>query len=178
MRPLGVAAIAGWAIIVGGSLALGKIGAGADTASAQPAAASPPLVHGVNFEVRSLIDETFCVEANGPTATTPAVRLALCTGRVEQRWTFTDGADGSSVVVGKDGMCWDVDNSARDPKPLEVSTCTYRANQGFTVTPAGLIEELQSGDCLTVTPATTSGAIVLDRCQNPAVRAQLWRLAQ
>ena len=178
MRPLGVAAIAGWAIIVGGTLALGKVGAGADTASAQPEAASPPLVHGVNFQVKSLIDETFCMEANGPTATTAAVQLARCTGRVAQRWTFTDGASGSSVVVGNDGMCWDVDHSVKGPKPLEVSTCTYRADQAFVVTPAGLIEDVQSGDCLTVTPPTTSGAVLLDRCQNPAVPAQLWRLVQ
>ena len=177
MRPLGVAAIAGWAIIVGGSLALGKIGAGADAGPAQPMAQSPPLVHGVNFQVKSVIDETFCMEANGPIATTAAVQLAQCTGRGEQRWTFTDGANGSSLVVGKDGMCWDVDHSVGGPRPLEVSTCTYRANQGFAVTPAGLIEEVQSGDCLTVTPQTTSGAIVLDRCENPAVPAQLWRLA-
>ena len=178
MRPIGVAGIAGWAIIVGGTLALGKIGAGADAASAPPAAPSPPLVHGVNFQVKAVIDETFCMEANGPAATTPAVQLAVCTGEVEQRWTFTDGADRSSVVVGKDGMCWDVDHSARGPKPLQVSTCTYRPNQRFTVTPAGLMKEVQSGQCVTVTPPTTSGAIFLDRCEDPAVQAQLWRLVQ
>jgi hypothetical protein len=178
MRPLGVAAIAVWAIIVGGSLALVKMNAGADAASAPAASSAPPLVHGVNFQIKSVIDETFCMEANGPAATTPAVQLAQCTGRVEQRWTVTDGANGSSVVVGKGGMCWDVDHSVKGPKPLQVSACTYRGNQRFTATPAGLLMEVESGECLTVVAATTSGAVFLDRCQDPAIQAQLWRFAQ
>jgi len=178
MRPLGVAAIAVWAIIVGGSLALVKMNAGADAASAPAVSSAPPLVRGVNFQIKSVIDEIFCMEANGPGATTPAVQLARCTGRVEQRWTFTDGSNGSSVVVGKGGMCWDMDHGVKGTKPLQVSTCTYRGNQRFTVTPAGLLTEVQSAECLTVVPATTSGAVFLDRCQDPAVEAQLWRFAQ
>jgi len=71
-----------------------------------------------------------------------------------------------------------MDHSVKGPKPLQVSTCTNRGSQGFTVTPSGLLTEVQSGECLTVVPATTTGAVFLDRCQDPAVDAQLWRFAQ
>jgi len=65
------------------------------------------LVHGVNFMLKTVLDETFCVETDVAVSTTPSVYLAQCTGRPNQRWTFTDGEDGSSVVVGDRGFCFE-----------------------------------------------------------------------
>ena len=133
-------------------------------------------VHGVNFMLKTFVDATVCVETDVAVNTTPRVYLATCTGRANQRWTFTDGEDGSSVVVGDRGFCLNVE---RGPKPqmLGIATCDYRADQRFEVTPAGLIMERHSDNCLTVRSPLLSGApIFVEECQDPMVADQAWRL--
>ena len=135
-------------------------------------------VHGVNFLMKNLVDETFCVETDVAVSATPQVYLASCTGRANQRWTFTDGADGSSVVVGDLGLCLMAEHGPT-LEMLGITTCDYHVDQRFTVTPAGLIMEKHSGECLTVnSPIISGGAIVLDNCQSPMVPEQIWRLVQ
>lgn len=148
-------------------------------AKAAPAPAdSGSAVHGVNFLIKNIVDETFCVETDVAVSATPHVYMASCTGRANQRWTFTDGADGSNVVVGDLGSCSMVEHGP----PLEmlgITTCDYGVHQRFTVTPAGLIMEEHSGECLTVkSPIVSGDAIALDNCQSPIVPEQIWRLVQ
>ena len=139
---------------------------------------SGAAVHGVNFSMKNLVDETFCVETDVAVSATPHVYLASCTGRPNQRWTFTDGTDGSSVVVGDLGLCLMVEDGPT-LELLGITTCDYHVDQRFTVTPAGLIMEKHSGECLTVnSPIISGGAIVLDNCQSPMVPEQTWRLVQ
>lgn len=136
------------------------------------------LVHGVNFMLKTFLDETFCVETDVAVSATPSVYLAQCTGRANQRWTFTDGEDGSSVVVGDRGFCLKVGHRP-EPEGLGIATCDYHADQRFKVTPAGLIMERHSDDCLTVSSPILSGAaIFVEECQDPMVPVQVWRLAQ
>src|ERR1700730_7274481 len=94
------------------------------------------LVHGVNFMLKTVLDETFCVETDVAVSATPSVYLAQCTGRANQRWTFTDGEDGSSVVGGDRGFCLKAERGA-EPEKLGIATCDYHTDQRFTVTPAG-----------------------------------------
>jgi hypothetical protein len=152
-----------------GAITLGARGAGADA-----------KIHGVNFMMKALIDETFCVSANTDTATEGrSVFLAKCTGAENQRWTYTDGSDGSSVVVGHLGMCLDIRNRrSGDNTPVQIWRCHYGNNQRFRVTPSGHIKEVQSGKCLTVskTPAD-HGAVYIDECDEQ-VKQQTWRLVQ
>jgi hypothetical protein len=135
------------------------------------------LVHGVNFMLKTVLDETFCVETDVAVSAAPSVYLAQCTGRPNQRWTFTEGEDGSSVVVGDRGFCLKVAHSP-EPERLEIVACDYHADQRFKVTPAGLIMEKHSDNCLTVGSSTLSGAAIpVEECQNPIVAGQIWRLA-
>ena len=135
------------------------------------------LVHGVNFMLKTVLDETFCMETDVAVSTTPSVYLAQCTGRPNQRWTFTDGEDGSSVVVGDRGFCLKVGHRP-EPERLEIAACDYHADQRFKVTPAGLIMERHSDSCLTVGSSTLSGAaITVEECQDAIVARQVWRLA-
>jgi hypothetical protein len=136
------------------------------------------LVHGVNFMVKTFLDESFCVETDVAVSATPSVYLAICTGRANQRWTFTDGEDGSSVIVGDRGFCLQVERGAK-PEKLGIATCDYHTDQRFNVTPAGLIKERRSDDCLTINSAIVSGnAILLDECRDSLAAEQTWRLAQ
>ncbi|HEY6251383.1 MAG TPA: ricin-type beta-trefoil lectin domain protein [Candidatus Angelobacter sp.] len=136
------------------------------------------LVHGVNFMLKTFLDETFCVETDVAVSATPSVYLAPCTGRPNQRWTFTDGEDGSSVVVGDRGFCLKVGHRP-EPERLGIGTCDYHSDQRFKVTPAGLIMERHSDDCLTVrSPILSNAALLVEECQDPMVPVQVWRLAQ
>jgi hypothetical protein len=134
-------------------------------------------VHGVNFMLKTFVDATVCVETDVAVNTTPRVYLATCTGRANQRWTFTDGEDGSSVVVGDRGFCLKVGHRP-EPERLEIAACDYHADQRFKVTPAGLIMERHSDSCLTVGSSSLSGAAIpVEECQDPIVAGQVWRLA-
>jgi Ricin-type beta-trefoil lectin domain len=135
------------------------------------------VVHGVNFMLKTFVDAAFCVETDVAVSTTPSVYLAPCTGRANQRWTFTDGEDGSSVVVGDRGFCLKAERGAK-PEALGIATCDYRADQRFEVTPAGLIMDRHSDNCLTVrSPILSGGVIFVEECQDPIVAEQAWRLA-
>lgn len=136
------------------------------------------LVHGVNFMLKTFLDETFCLETDVAVSAAPSVYLAPCTGRANQRWTFTDGEDGSSVVVGDRGFCLKVGHRP-EPERLGIGTCDYDSDQRFKVTPAGLIMERHSDDCLTVSsPILNNAAIFVEECRDPMVPVQVWRLAQ
>lgn len=136
------------------------------------------LVHGVNFMVKTFLDESFCVETDVAVSATPSVYVAPCSGRANQRWTFTDGEDGSSVVVGDRGLCLKVERGA-EPQKLGIATCDYHTDRRFTVTPAGLIKERRSDDCLTInSPIVSGNAISVKECGDQLVAEQTWRLAQ
>jgi hypothetical protein len=164
---IGVVAVVAGVVLPAGSFALEATGA---------ARGGPPAVHGVNFQIKSLADETYCVETNAGTST-PTVYMQQCTGAGQQRWTFTDGADGTNVVVGDLGMCLGINHKVAKPWPAQISTCNYKSNQRFTLTPIGEIVEVYSLECLTTTsPPVAGGAVFLESCQNPVARQQVWRL--
>jgi Ricin-type beta-trefoil lectin domain len=147
-------------------------------ATAPIAADGGSLVHGVNFMVKTFLDESFCLETDVDVSATPTVHIAPCTGRANQRWTFTDGEDGSSVIVGDRGFCLTVERGAK-PEKLGIATCDYHTNQRFTVTPAGLIKERRSDDCLTNhSPVVNGNDIALEECRDSLAAEQTWRLAQ
>lgn len=137
------------------------------------------LVHGADFQVRTLVDESFCIETDVAMSTpAPHVHLAKCTGAQGQRWTFTDGADGSSVVVNDLGFCLTVE-SGPEPRMLTVESCDYHSEQRFTVSAAGQLMPQHTDDCLTVSASVVPGnPIFVAECQNSMVRERLWRFAQ
>ncbi len=162
----------GLALLVAGSIGGVALGEG-------NVASKPPLVHGSNFQVKTALDETFCLETNAGTHSTgPSVYVKKCDGRPEQRWTLTDGADGTNVIVGNLGMCLAIDHHAASPKPAKISSCNYGKSQRFTVTAAGEIIEVRSGQCLTIGAVVADGKpVFLKPCATPSQAAQLWRLS-
>jgi hypothetical protein len=134
------------------------------------------MVHGVNFQMKTVLDESLCVENNAAVSSVPQLYLARCTGRPNQRWAFTDGADGSNVVVSNLGLCWTAGRRSQQDM-LRIETCDYHSEQRFIITPAGLIRRKVSDDCLTVdSPAVVGSPVLVVDCSNPAVRGQFWRL--
>jgi hypothetical protein len=139
-------------------------------------AAGGPLVHGTGFQMKTTVDESFCVETNVAVSATPQVYIARCTGRTNQRWSLTDGEDGASVVVGDLGLCLVTERDSREPT-LEIEPCDYHSDQRFTVTPVGQVMRKHSDECLTVDdPIAIGSAIRVEECQSPNVKAQTWRL--
>jgi hypothetical protein len=133
------------------------------------------MVHGTNFQIKTVMDESMCVENNAAVSSVPQLYLAHCTGLPNQRWSFTDGRDGSNVVINNLGMCWTADDR-RHEEALQIETCDYHSEQRFTITPAGLIKLKGSDDCLTLDSADAGAPLLIVDCANPAVRGQYWRL--
>ncbi len=139
---------------------------------------TPPLVHGMNFQIKTVLDNSFCLETNaGARSTVASVYLKKCDGHPEQRWTLTDGADGTTVIVGNFGMCLDINHQVGRGNPALNSSCTYGGNQRFRVTAAGEIVEVSSGQCLTTASAVADGnRVFLRPCASPSQKAQYWQL--
>ena len=144
--------------LVGGILSLGML-----------AASNPTLaeVHGVNFLVRSKANSQYCFDASlDKKVEGREVYLYKCHGRENQRWTFTDGVDNASAVVGLFGLCLDIrGRSVGDNTPVQLWRCHYGANQQFKVTPSGQIREVQSGKCLTIKKVGDRQPIFIDECK-------------
>lgn len=141
-----------------------------------PAAAE---VHGNHFMVRSALDRSYCIDASLDKAQEGrGVYIYKCHGRDNQRWTFTDGANGDSAIVGLEGRCLDIrGRSVKDNTPAQLWRCHYGANQQFQVTPKGQIRELQSGKCLTIDNRPGNRKpVFIDECDGN--KAQLWVLSK
>jgi hypothetical protein len=161
-----------------GALGLSLLVAGAIgvTVGEGTSAHTPPLIHGVNFQVKTVVDNTFCVETNTGSQSGLSIYLAKCNGHETQRWTFTDGADGTNVVVGSLGMCLSINHNVAT-NPAQISSCNYGTNQKFTVTAAGEIIEVRSGKCLTTSAAAAEqDPVFLATCSAKVLKQQHWQL--
>lgn len=155
------------------SIALGVVFFGTVTAS-YPSIA---FEHGVNFTVKSKFNSEYCLDASEDKHHEGReVYIFRCHGRQNQRWTFTDGADNSSAVIGLFGLCLDIrGRTVRDNTPVQLWRCYYGSNQQFTVTSLGQIRELQSGKCLTISKPGDRQPVFIDECNNND-RHQQWVL--
>jgi len=142
-----------------------------------PASATQPAQLGPNLLVQSRSAPAYCMDASlDRTEEGHEAYIFRCHGHYNQRWTFTDGADGSSAVVAFDGRCVDIrGRKVNDATPVQLWRCHYGANQQFEVTPLGQIREKQSGKCLTIGKAAADRRpVYIDECDgNPA---QLWNV--
>ncbi len=136
-------------------------------------------VHGNHFLIRSAEDNSYCIDASlDQGAEGHKAYIYKCHGRYNQRWTFTDGLDNDSALVGFDGRCLDIrGRQVKDNTPLILYPCHYGANQQFQVTARGQIREKQSGKCLTIgsTPGDRKPVFIDDCDGNPA---QLWKITR
>ena len=135
----------------------------------------PAIIHGINQQIKSLADLSYCIDTDDATSITPSLYLAVCTGRGSQRWTFTDGADGTSVIVSDLGLCLSVETGPT-PHRLGVAPCTYHSDQRFGVSPVGMLVPKFTDHCATIAVPPVAGELVyIEDCAGPTSRSQIWR---
>jgi hypothetical protein len=133
--------------------------------------------HGVNFMIKSDLDQGFCMDARGGEAKEGTqVFVWRCHGRENQRWTLTDGVDGQGAVIGIGGLCLDVrGRRSGDGTPIQLWKCHYGDNQRFRFEHDRIVET-HSGKCLTISHEIKEGAAVfIDDCGEHH-RHQMWHL--
>jgi hypothetical protein len=146
---------------------------------ARPAdAALPPTnVFGAALKVESQIDNSYCIQVDGGTGEGRALSLQQCTSTDTQQWTFTHNANGTNFVVESQGMCLDGHvTKATEGDPMTVAECGITSAWRFTVTPSGLIENLQNHQCLAVPVASANAAVALVPCDETR-NGQRWKFA-
>jgi hypothetical protein len=149
-------------------------------------------MHGVGFVLVSALEangKKFCMDASldakAETKTWGEVYIYECHGRENQRWSLTDGADGTSAIIGHRGMCLDVrGRQKKDGTPIQLWKCHYQANQRFVAVSDAkdrslfrIKETSNRGSCLTVGPqAGDRKPVFLDECDEQT-KQQTWRIA-
>jgi len=138
---------------------------------------TPTAAHGANFQIKSQIDNNFCIAVAGGTNEGRLITLQQCGSADTQRWAFTWNADESNVIVESQGMC--LDGRARkggDGQSLPVQKCRFGDAWRFTVIASGLIKDLQNKKCLSVPGAAANAAVSLVDCDE-SKKNDLWKLA-
>jgi hypothetical protein len=139
---------------------------------------SGATIHAVNLMIKSLLDESFCVQTDVAVSAPPRVFIAPCTGASGERWTFTDGADGFNVIVGDTARCLESGGQSQR-KTLQIVTCDYHGNQRFGVDAIGRILEKGTNNCVTLySPIVSGSPIFIEECQQALGRQQVWRFVQ
>jgi hypothetical protein len=136
-------------------------------------------VGGTNLLVKSNLNQGFCFDAEGDKATNgTSVNLSQCHGRENQRWVFSDQADGQIQITGIGGLCLDVKgHQPGDGKPLQLLQCANSANQKFRHEDDGRIREVESGKCLTVADLKNGAPLTVDECSK-ANGGQVWVISK
>ena len=164
--------------LVGCAAVVALTGGAVMMAGAVSATATPTTAHGTYFLFKSAIDNNFCVDVAPGATAGRAVSLSACGTADTERWTLTDNADGTNLVVDSQGMC--LDKAGRvvgDGTPLEVFACGFQSHQRFRYTADGLIQDKTTKDCLSVPLAATGAAVSLATCDN-TVSGQIFKLAR
>ena len=167
------------ALVVTLVVASGAVVAASNTATAAvPLAAvtTPTTAHGTGFQVHSIIDTSFCIDVAAGATEGRQVTLSQCTAASSQRWGFTWNTDQTNLLVESQGMCMD----GRKPTAgvaASVGYCRFGDPWRYVFTPEGLIQNVKTGQCLTIPRAGSGAAVYFDFCD--ATRsAQLWKLSQ
>jgi uncharacterized protein involved in copper resistance len=174
MRPhLTHPALAASLLVVSGAVVVA--GGSASAATPLTAVTTPTTVHGTGFQAHSMLDTSFCIDvAPGATEGRP-VALSQCTAAASQRWGFTWNTDRTNLLVESEGMCLD----GRRPKAGVAATVGYCRSADpwhYVFTAEGLIQNVRTGQCLTVPRAASGAAVYFDVCDVTRT-AQLWKLS-
>jgi hypothetical protein len=136
----------------------------------QPAAAPAMLLH-------LAANQTYCIEAaQDRSAKRTPVRLFICHGQENQRWTLTPGPNGSTTIAGMGGLCVDVHGvHPADGSNAQLKPCGGGPSQQFT-NDSGRLKDVATGKCLTVTKAARGAPIIVEPC-DPGNAGQAWSIA-
>ena len=133
--------------------------------------ARPSLVER-NLLVRPGGYEGLCMDAP---SRGPGLQLFPCHGRKNQRWTFAEDPNGTSVISGTAGCLRAGRPAARGESTVEVGACGPDASR-FRHTDDRRLEDVHSGLCVTAHQLETHAPLVLTAC-NPSRGGQTWSLS-
>jgi hypothetical protein len=134
-------------------------------------------VHGANLLIKSQLDANFCITVGVGLDEGRTITLTQCGLADVQRWAFTWDSDNTNLIVESQGMCLEGHQRRADAGlALSVFRCRPGGTRRFTVWPSGLIENVNSGKCLTVPGAAANVAVSVADCDESDLR-QLWKFA-
>jgi YD repeat-containing protein len=137
----------------------------------------PSTAHGVNFVLKSQIDNNFCIDVAAGATEGRKVTLSACGTVDTERWALTFDADGQNAMIDSQGMCVDVRGlKGNDGLPVSVYKCHFGENERFSYNATGQIVEVHSRKCLSVAGAVVGSAVSLADC-DVTKKGQLWKLA-
>ncbi len=157
--------------------AVAVLSVAAGSAEGQLTAAPTPTtstIHGVNFQIKTQVDQTFCIEVGSGTTEGRLITIQLCGLADTQRWAFLDNSDDTNVVADSQGMCLDSrSRNAGDGLALPVSKCKFTDIWRYVYTSQATIQDVRTGLCLQTSAAAANAAVSLATC-DPTKKNQLW----
>jgi hypothetical protein len=146
-------------------------------AAGDSGATTPTTQHGANFQVKSQIDNNYCIQVAGGTNEGRTITLQQCGTTDTQRWDFTWNNDDTNLMVDSQGMCLDGrTRKGGDGLAIPVAKCRFGDAWRYTITASGLIKDVRSGACLSVPGASANAAVSLAACDETK-KGQLWKLS-
>ncbi len=143
---------------------------------ASGAAAPAGVAVGGVFQLKSAADQSFCLDIDnrGPT---PQLILSQCTAASSQRFSFTRGADGFSLMIDSQGNCLST-GAKGGPNFFGVSDapCRYTGKERWALSLTGTLTQGTKGRCLVIPRVAANVSVDLVPCQEVAL--QQWRLSQ
>lgn len=142
----------------------------------QLAAAS--IIFGANFQIRSQLDNNFCIKVADGTSEGRTLALAQCAGVQTQQWMFTQNRDDTNFLVeAAVGLCVQAERVGNNPSPVvDVAKCGAR-DERFIVTVASQIQSVRRGTCLSVPGAAVAAPLSQAPCDETK-KTQLWNFTK
>jgi hypothetical protein len=169
----------GFGGVIAVGVAIGLLGLTATSAEGQlreGGASTPSLIFGAHFQIKSQVDNNFCIQAAPGTAEGRTITLQQCAVSDNQRWTLTHNSDDTNLIVDSQGMCLDARNrKAADGLALPVQKCRFGDAWRFTYTSLGLLKDEKNDKCLQVPGAAANAAVSLAACDSTKA-TQKWLL--
>jgi hypothetical protein len=158
----------GFTAVALGVMALTTAAQGQGGAPAPP----PSTIHGVNFLIKSQVDNTFCVQVASGTTEGRTITLQTCGAADTQRWAFSNNSDDTNLVLDSQGMCLDGRNrKGNDGLALPVQKCRFGDVWRWSYLSTGQIKDIRNGKCLQVPGAASNANVSLADC-DPAKKTQ------
>ena len=137
---------------------------------------TPSTARGDNFQIKSFVDNDFCIQVAGGTIEGRTITMQLCAADALRltRWTLSDNNDGTNLILDTQGMCLD-GNFRRGEEGLarSVQKCGFEITSRFTFTSAGTIRDEKNNMCLKESTAAANAAVFLADC-DPTNVNQRW----
>ena len=122
-------------------------------------------IHGVNFLIKSQVDNSFCVQVASGTTEGRTITLQTCGSADTQRFAFSNNHDDTNVILDSQGMCLDGRNrKPNDGLAIPVQKCKFGEAFRWAYLASGQIKDVKNGKCLQVPGAANNASVSLADC--------------